>query len=159
MRTIKLTSGKITCLDDEDYHRFGLLVWHADKDGYARRNVKDVHGINHAVYLHRLIVGALSGQKVDHVNRCKWDNSRINLRIVTSSENSQNYPIPKTNTSGFVGVVRLKAGKWQAQIRAGKNKRLYLGVFDSPEEAAKTYDQNKIKHHGPFGVFNCTVPK
>ena len=101
MRTIKLTSGKITCLDDEDYHRFGLLVWHADKDGYARRNVKDVHGINHAVYLHRLIVGALSGQKVDHVNRCKWDNSRINLRIVTSSENSQNYPIPKTNTSGF----------------------------------------------------------
>ncbi len=58
--------------------------------------------------------------------------------------------IIKSNTSGYRGVTFDKSrNKFLAQIRF-KNKRYYLGRFDSPEEASKSYQEAKKNLHGKF---------
>ena len=55
--------------------------------------------------------------------------------------------VPKNNTSGFRGVTK-KRDKWQAYITYG-GKREYLGVYDTPEEAAKirSVAEEKVRDH------------
>lgn len=44
-------------------------------------------------------------------------------------------------------------GRWSAQI--GVNRRLhYLGLFDTPEQAAYAYDAAAKEHHGEFARLN-----
>lgn len=44
------------------------------------------------------------------------------------------------NTSGYKGVTQRKNGKWHSQIQV-HDKRLHLGDFHTPEEAALAYDK------------------
>lgn len=84
--------------------------------------------------------------QVDHINGDKTDNRIANLRLATSAENHQNRKKPATNTSGYIGVYRDVSGKWAARIRA-KPRRIFLGLFDTPEAAADAYNEAKSRHH------------
>lgn len=75
-------------------------------------------------------------------------NNRIeNLRDVTTKENQHNQRNRSDSTSGFPGVSFSKAcGKYRSQIQnAGNN--IYLGLFNTPEEAFLAYQLAKIEHH------------
>lgn len=73
--------------------------------------------------------------ETDHINRDRTDNRRCNLRECTRCENMQNCGIPSNNTSGVLGVSRLKSGMWSAGIARNRHKR-HLGRFCTLAEAA-----------------------
>jgi len=88
---------------------------------------------------HRLawlyVYGEWPKNQIDHINRIKTDNKIKNLRDVTNSTNQHNNAIRRHNTSGTTGVMTLKSkNSWGAQIYVN-NKRIYLGVFKTKEEA------------------------
>jgi len=98
------------------------------------------------VRLHRLIAGAVEkDQKVDHINGNTLDNRRSNLRICSNSENLRNRGKNINNTSGYKGVSK-RRNKWAAQVKHNY-KTIFLGLFDTPEEAHEAYKRAADKLH------------
>lgn len=88
---------------------------------------------------------------IDHINRNCFDNSIKNLRIATSSQNAQNRPKCKVNTSGYKGVsFHKRQNKWRVMIN--------LGSFDTVEEAALVYNRAAKYHFGDFAYLNDVNP-
>jgi hypothetical protein len=120
--------------------------------GQIRLSVK----INQRSYpAHRVIYALATGRdpfplEVDHKDRNPQNNHPENLRVATRSENASNKNIQLNNTSGRRGVTWCKrTSKWMAQI--GKDKKtLFLGRFDSIEEAAAARLSAEKKIHGRF---------
>lgn len=101
-----------------------------------------------------LIVWALYYGKrpsaIDHINRDATDDRIDNLRLATPSQNQANRKTPSNNTSGLKGVsFEKERNKWVASI--GVNyKRIFLGRFDTSEEAHVCYMEAARKHNGDF---------
>lgn len=85
---------------------------------------------------------------VDHRNGNRDDDRWENLRAATRSQNGANMARRKDNTTGFKGVGRLR-DKFQANI-THQGHRLWLGVFDSPQEAAAIRNWAAEMLHGEF---------
>lgn len=84
--------------------------------------------------LHRTVMNVPEGERVDHINGDPTDNRKCNLRVVTSSENSQNSKRPHNNKSGTKGVSQDPiSGLWASKIEI--NGRRYRKKFKSLEDA------------------------
>jgi hypothetical protein len=102
------------------------------------------------VLMHRLILNAPDGLKVDHINGDGLDNRRENLRLATVAENNRNVGLRSNNTSGIKGVRFHKPhGKWQAQIMIGGCQK-HLGYFETAEDARDAYARAAVQFHGHF---------
>lgn len=154
---IQLTREYIALIDTEDID-LAHVSWCATVRGelvYAKRGVKQPTSATY--YLHRVIAERMTGralqrnERVDHKNGNTLDNRRANLRLSSPAQNSRNSR-RRPNASGFKGVRRHKTGRWFAVIRTD-GKRLYLGTFDSPEEAHEAYKAAALKYHGEFANF------
>lgn len=153
MKKIVLSRGLVATVDDCDFETLNQFKWSALKHGndwYAVRADKN----NKMIYMHRHILNAEHGQRVDHKQNGGLDNRRANLRFCTQSQNLQNTR-PRQNTSSkYKGVSWNKhANKWIASIRInGKSK--HLGLFVSELNAAKAYDRNARILFGSFAKTN-----
>jgi len=93
-KIIKLTNGGETLVDDDVFRDWGGLKWHGKIGGsggcrYVARGVRIGKKVK-SVRLHRMIMGEPQGMEVDHINRNTMDNRRVNLRVVTKTENLKN---------------------------------------------------------------------
>jgi len=86
--------------------------------------------------------------QVDHKNCNRCDDRISNLRDASHRQNNYNRRVSPKNKSGYKGV-RKKWNKWEANIWLNK-RSVYLGVFDSPEEAAAAYGSAAKQHFGEF---------
>lgn len=149
MKTIKLTKGYFTIVDDKDFDVLNKYKWHICA-GYAARLQ---YPERKYIYMHRQILEAHEKQ-VDHINYDKLDNRRCNLREATKGQNMANTKLRRTNKSGFKGVTFYKAyKKWAAEITINY-KRISLGYFDNKENAAKAYNKAAIKYFGEYARLN-----
>lgn len=73
--------------------------------------------------------------EIDHIDQDRLNNRLENLRSVTHSDNSKNFPLYSRNTSGVMGVRR-ERNKWRSQIRVG-GRDINLGLFAKKSEAAE----------------------
>lgn len=136
MRYITLTKGAKAIIDDADFEKAAKYKWYCSSMGYATRT-EYIDGIRKEILLHRFLLGAKSGQEIDHINRNPLDNRRGNLRFCSRSENNHNRGVNKNNKSGYTGVYWHKgAKKWLAQIMLDR-KRINIGLFDDPLLAHK----------------------
>jgi hypothetical protein len=97
-----------------------------------------------------IMTGKAPTREVDHIDLDRTNNKWRNLRLASTAQNCQNQTKRRHNTSGFKGVCWHKTGKgWTAQI-CHRRKSHYLGLFNTPEEAAAAYLAKAKELHGEF---------
>lgn len=165
VKKIILTKGKMTMVDDEDYEALMTYKWFAlgspGYDGlYAARNGQRGDGERHrtTIRMHRELMGNPTGLMVDHIDHDTLNNQRINLRVVTRSQNGQNQRGQKQKTSSiYKGVSWHKKGKvWYAQIGLNQQSN-HLGGFSTEEAAARAYDAAASEYFGEYAYLNFPI--
>lgn len=115
--------------------------------------------IDGRLYLgHRLawlhVHGTWPPDELDHIHNNRSDTRLRHLRPASNLQNAKNARRHRDNKSGYKGVHWDNTGKrWGARIHVN-GKSIYLGNFDSPEEAAEAYDKAARLHHGEFANTN-----
>lgn len=125
----------------------GQTAGRVSKAGYLLVGIDGVYYLgHHLAWLH--FYGEPPKSGLDHRNLDKLGNSITNLREATARQNAINRA-PR-NKHGFKGVsYQTCSGKFKAAIRHG-DRRLFLGEFDTPEEAGRAYAEKATELHGEF---------
>lgn len=144
---IPLPQGRHTLIDIEDFAVVSRHRWQVGS-GYARTGRGKEY-----VSLSRLLLPPPPGMVTDHINGCKLDNRRANLRIASPRQNAMNSRVEKRGEDCPYRGVRRSLQRWKASIRV-EGKRVYLGTFDTPETAALAYNAAASRWHGAFAVLN-----
>jgi len=142
-------SGQLTWKKSTRVTKPGKIAGSVKKDGYVIVKIN-----RHFYRAHRLIYFMQTGdlpECVDHIDGNPSNNSWVNLRAATNTDNTRNQKLRKNNTSGFKGVTHIKSsGRFQAAIRTGEKNSKYLGSFSTPEEAHAAYCVAANVFHGEF---------
>lgn len=147
---VTLSKGYRCRLDPSDWECLKHLAWHADEipNGgvYAATIVE-----GKKLRMHRVLLGNPE-LDVDHRNGDTLDNRRLNLRPCTTQQNVWNQK-KRIGALRFKGVAKAGSGRFYAQITVSR-KRIYLGICETEEAAARTYDAAARKHFGAYARLN-----
>lgn len=105
------------------------------------------------LFMHRIIMDENNPQfSIDHIGHKQFDNRKRFLRKCSQWDNSKNTSLSKNNSSGFNGVSYIsKLKKYRAYIN-NKYKQIYIGIFDTAEEANEArvnYEKKLYKDFSP----------
>lgn len=142
----------------------GIFIW--KKRNCQRRRIGDIAGsirkngycvitVNSQLYLaHRLawlyIYGEWPEFEIDHRNMNPTDNRIKNLRKATPAQNKWNTKAKKNNKLGIKGVSLDKRNNKYQAVFVRNGQRIHLGHFNTPEEAAKVYNEVIKKRDDKF---------
>ena len=148
------SKGEEFWFDLEDYDKIKNYCWYIDDREFVKSNTI-INNKRTIIYMHRLIMDVTDTNiDVDHIKHKRYDNRKSQLRVATSSQNIRNSKLSKNNTSGITGVWKdNKTNKWQAEIMLHKEK-IYLGQYDTKEEAAKIRKEAEEKYFGEWSYDN-----
>lgn len=124
----------IALVSEEDYELLSKYSWSKNKKGYVTATIN-----GKSVRMHKFIMNADKYEKVDHINRKKYDNRRENLRIINTDDNNKNKGINKnSNKYKFVFFQKIYQ-KYSVRVTYN-SKTIYLGWYDDEIEAAEIAD-------------------
>lgn len=148
---IKLPCGRIALIDDRDAEILAGRNWSSDvrkNTVYVRGRLPGQRGSH--VYLHKIITGSA---KTDHWDGNGLNNQRSNLRPCTQAQNCLNTGVKRPNKQFKGTYFDKRRGLWYSQIYINR-KSFFGGYHSSAEQAARSYDDLAIKHHGKFARLN-----
>lgn len=98
------------------------------------------------------------GMQVDHINGDSLDDRLDNYRLATHAQNVHNSKL-RAGASGLPGANRVSnkysKKKWSSAILIN-GKRVFLGYFETPEEASKCYLKKVSETRGEFASQRCS---
>jgi hypothetical protein len=151
-------AGHLSLIDAEDWPWISGFKWSVSSDGGGRMYVSTrIEGKK--IYLHRMLLKAPDGQRVDHRNGNPLDNRKANLRLATHQQNMFNCGKSSTykgkpTTSSFKGVSWDKSrGRYKAQIMKDRVNH-FLGRFIDERSAAMAYARAAQEMFGEFAYTN-----
>ena len=152
MKEINLTQGKIALVDDADYELAKTHKWCARKSRNLYYASAKISGKN--VSLHAFLLASPKNSEIDHVDGNGLNNQRLNLRICSHMENMANQKQHRDSKSPYKGISRAQhCDRWAAQLFF-QGRKLYLGLFKDPIDAAKAYDAKAKELFGSFARLN-----
>lgn len=146
MKKINLNNGLSAWVDDEDFEIANSYKWSAYPHGkgyrVCRHNCITINGEwrSKNTRLHRFILKCKKGDIVDHIDGDALNNTKSNLRLCNSRQNSWNRPLRKDSKTGIIGVRKNKNGNtWTPRIVID-GTRYCLGSYNDKKEAALAYN-------------------
>jgi len=154
MKKISLSRGEFALVDNADFPVLNKLTWTLSVSGKRKYAVHNFYkdGKNHLVAMHRFLLNAPKGKTIDHIDGDGLNNQRANLRVCTLAENLRNRKKPTINGYPYTGIQPM-GRKWRAII-GHKGKTIHLGMFLTPEDAARAYDAAAKRLFGKFARLN-----
>lgn len=158
---VPLTRGKVAVVDAADWPLVSRYTWFAMPASnyvtwYARAVVPKTVPLapKKTVALHILLLGAIEGMQIDHIDGDGLNNRRSNLRHATRAQNRHNSSPNRHTSHGLKGVDFQKhRGNWRARIYVS-GVYYSLGVFETSEEAGRAYDEAARRYFGAFARLN-----
>lgn len=150
---VPLTRGYEAIIDASDAPMFSGRLWSVGLDrgrayAYGWCSVR-----RRSVSMHRMLMNFPSDAFVDHKDGNGLNNRRSNLRLCDAFQNQHNCKIARNNKSGHKGVHWHKSRqRWRATIRVNGSEPIYLGYFDTPEQAGAAYKEAAEKLFGAFAA-------
>lgn len=138
------SKGNAFYFDKEDYDKINNICWHIESDG---RVVGYKSG--KPIRVHKIITNTTS-EVIDNINNKPWDNRKCNLRLSDKQTNGINRGCNKNNKLGVKGVSRATGSKkFMARVMVN-GKTIYLGIYDTVEEAKAARDSAEREYFGEF---------
>jgi len=153
----RLGKGKNFLVDKDDYARVIKHTWRLGILGRPQTDIWDKKNKkSRAVLIGRFIMSPPHKKVIDHISGNQLDNRKSNLRVCSRKENQRNRGcLNKNNSSGFRGVSWDKfRKKWVAQL-SYCYKHIFLGRYDSKEEARKAVRLAIGRYHKDFANLNA----
>lgn len=147
--------GERFCPSSADMRRWNSR--HSGKEALTSLNANGYfagHVMNRSLLAHRVIWALHYGEwpenEIDHINCNRADNRLCNLRQASLTENARNRPKRSGTSSLPKGVATVnRSSKFQARIRHD-GRLLYLGCYDSIDQAHAAYCEAAKRYHGEF---------
>lgn len=136
----------------KDYKKVNGWRWSKCSQGYVVRYHKRPDGKETKIRLHHIVLPPTGDKIIDHINRNKLDNRRENLRLATYSQNGMNRGVNVNSSTGFKGAIK-ESGKYVSKITVD-GRSIYIGTFNTPEDAAKAYNVMAEVHFGEYAHLN-----
>lgn len=151
MLAIPLPNGEHTVVDEHNFDMLKLYKWFLTKGVYANYVYTNIKRKN--VAMSRMITNAKKGYVVDHINGHTLNNTEVNLRVCTSSQNNCNKSALSNNKSGEKGVSwNNRANKWRVVVKIN-GKQTHVGFFDDLAEAIAASRAALKQNHGEYACF------
>ncbi len=134
-----------------------ILKQAQDSNGYMRISLS-FDNKSRMMSIHRLVaINFLDNiddkSCVDHKDNDKSNNSVDNLRFATYSENNMNRI--KQSKNKYKGIVK-RGNRWRSRI-THDGKDMWLGTYDTEQEAAIVYNIKALELFGEFANLNIVT--
>lgn len=124
------------------YNRFGKLITYKSYNRYVQFTLS-LNNIKYKLFAHQFAwywVNKECVEEIDHINSIKYDNRIENLRAVTKHQNQWN----RQKVKGYTYDKNRK--KWKSNLEYN-NKKIYLGYYNTEDEARQAYLNAKQIYH------------
>ncbi|WP_338688907.1 HNH endonuclease [Bradyrhizobium sp. 26S5] len=129
-------------------YRKGVAGWD-NGNRYVQITVDQKHYLAHRLAW-LWMTGRWPEHEIDHIDGNSSNNAFRNLRCATSTQNKANTGARSRSLSGLKGASWHKSSrKWRSRIRIG-DREIFLGMFNTAEEAGAAYFAAAKTHFGEF---------